>query len=308
MTGNSSTISSWLKRNGEGQYIWSTSDVDIKDISNGKNLLAKHVTSFWIHAGSTPTAKKSREFFSSSASFNHQCFQLRAVVLCFWVYLCMLCFVYVWGVVLMRNPTRYERERTLGCEEFKIITVGLLMVVDRQSWIRDRPPSPRLVLLKWIFLCVNFTWVGGKTLIFVLGQFCTPTTLGCFPTQNWGKDNIPEAHVMLTEHQRHVQWEKPSCKARERFLTSCRVTSTDSSPCLRTAEKEPRVLQFECIIQSSMLSAESTRFVFLSFIWVCCVLFKFEMLCWCVTPRDMIYVLAISGEYVYTLGLRIYVL
>ena len=124
-------------------------------------------------------------------------------------------------------------------------------------------------MLMRIFLYVNFTCQveGGREdpHLCVRRQFCTlPTTLGCFPTQNWGKDNIPEAQVMVKIHQKFCPMGKPSRKACERVLTLCRVTSTDSSPCLPTAEKGQRVRVHH------PFPVASSHVVFLSF-WVCCV-------------------------------------
>jgi hypothetical protein len=119
-----------------------------------------------------------------------------------------------------------------------------------------------------IFICEFYMSSGGgreDPHLCVRRQFCTlPTTLGCFPTQNWGKDNIPEAQVMVKIHQKICPMEKPSCKACERVLTLCRVTSTDSSPCLPTAEKGQRVRVHH------PFPVASSHVVFLSF-WVCCV-------------------------------------
>jgi hypothetical protein len=143
---------------------------------------------------------------------------------------------------------------------------------------------------------------GGKTLIFALGANFVPSLqpLVVSPPKigegqyTWSTGDGKDTSKDMSDG-------KTFLRSMWKVLDLCKVISTDSSPCLPTAGKEPRVSS----ASSTFVSASShVCFKFLDVMF----LFKFEMLCWCVTPRDAIYILAIGSEYVYTLGLRVCVL
>ena len=120
-------------------------------------------------------------------------------------------------------------------------------------------------------------------------QFCTlPTTCGCFPTQNWGRTKIPEEQVMVKIHQKicpkknllakHVKGSRPMQGQYNRFI-----------PVFANRGKRT-----ESPSASSTFSLQAVMSFLLSCFCGCLFLFKFEMFCLCVTPRDKTHIYVYS--------------